>query len=112
MSVLNIINEGSGRFIVDGDLTFSAMDKKTVSSFAFLTATKQITLDLSKVGNVDSAGLALILEWIKHARSKRVQLRFINMPGQLVNLAKLSGLDNMGYFVSGASSQTEKNKSA
>jgi phospholipid transport system transporter-binding protein len=107
MSAVTIVNEGPGRFIVDGDLTFSAMDKKTVSSFAFLTTTKQITLDLGRVGNADSAGLALMLEWIKHARSKRVQLRFINIPGQLLNLAKLSGLDKMGYFSSGKStSQT------
>ena len=69
-------------------------------------------MDLGKVGNADSAGLALMLEWIKHARSKRVQLRFINMPGQLLNLAKLSGLDNMGYFGAGAASQTERSYSA
>lgn len=109
MSKLAIVNEGSGRFLVDGDLTFSAMDKKSVSSFAFLTVAKQVTLDLGGVGNADSAGLALMLEWIKHARSKRVQLRFMNIPEQLLNLAKLSGLDNVGYFVSGTSSQAEKN---
>ena len=107
MNKLNIVNDGAGHFSVDGDLTFSAMDKKTVSSFAFLAASKEITLDLGKVGNADSAGLALMLEWIKHARSKRVQLRFINVPGQLLNLAKLSGLDKMGYFNSDKStSQT------
>ncbi|WP_411726494.1 lipid asymmetry maintenance protein MlaB [Methyloglobulus sp.] len=100
MSKLSIVNEGSGRFIVDGDLTFSAMDKKTVSSFAFLTTTKQVTLDLGGVGNADSAGLALMIEWVKHARSKRVQLRFRNIPEQLLNLAKLSGVDKTSYFVS------------
>jgi phospholipid transport system transporter-binding protein len=104
MSKLTIASEGLGRFIVDGDLTFSAMDKKTVGSFAFLSANKQITLDFSKVGNADSAGLALMLEWIKHARSKRVQLHFINIPGQLLNLAKLSGLDQTSLFNSDISS--------
>jgi phospholipid transport system transporter-binding protein len=109
MSAVSIVNDGPGRFIVDGDLTFSALDKKTVSSFAFLTTGKQITLDLGRVGNADSAGLALMLEWIKHARSKRVQLRFRNIPEQLLNLAKLSGLDKLTYFVSATSSQAEKN---
>jgi phospholipid transport system transporter-binding protein len=109
MNKLTLVNEGPGRFIVDGDLTFSAMDKKTVSAFAFLASNKQITLDLGKVSNADSAGLALMLEWIKHARSKRVQLRFINIPGQLLNLAKLSGLDKLSYFISGTSSQAQTN---
>jgi phospholipid transport system transporter-binding protein len=100
MSKLTIVNDEPGRFIVDGDLTFSTMDKNTVSTFAFLTTGKQITLDLGKVGNADSAGLALMLEWIKHARTKRVQLRFINVPGQILNLAKLSGLEMADCFVS------------
>jgi phospholipid transport system transporter-binding protein len=100
MSKLTIVNEAAGHYVVDGDLVFSAMDKKTVSSFEFLAKGKQITLDLGKVGNADSAGLALMLEWIKHARSKRVQLRFINIPGQILNLAKLSGLDMVNFFAS------------
>jgi phospholipid transport system transporter-binding protein len=97
MSKLSILNESAGYYVVDGNL----MDKKTVTSLAFLTAGKQITLDLGKVGNADSAGLALMLEWIKYARSKRVQLRFINIPAQILNLAKLSGLDMSTAFASG-----------
>lgn len=111
MSKLTIINEEAGRFAVEGELTFSAMDKKTVSSFAFLAAGKQITLDFGKVGNADSAGLALMLEWIKQARSKRVQLRFRNIPDQLLNLAKLSGLDKTNYF-SGTYNQADNNSPA
>ena len=108
MSKLTIVKEGADRFIVDGNLTFAAIDKKIVKSFEFLASGKQITLDFGKVGNTDSAGLALMLEWIKQAHSKRVQLRFINIPGQLLNLAKLSGLDKMSHFSSGEfTDQTE-----
>lgn len=112
MSLLNIVHEGAGCYTIDGDLTFAAMDKKTVSSFGFLSTAKQITLDFGKVGNADSAGLALMLEWIKHARTKRVQLRFINLPAQILSLAKLCGLDDMGYFAPGAANQNEINKPA
>lgn len=112
MNKLTIVKEGSGHFIVDGDLTFSAIDKKTVSSFAFLTATKQTTIDLGGVGNADSAGLALMIEWIKVTRSKRVQLRFRNIPEQLLNLAKLSGLDKTSYFISGKTGHVVKDEPA
>ena len=93
MNKLAIINEETGRYSVEGDMIFSTMDKKTLNSFVFLTTGKQITLDFGKVSNADSAGLALMLEWIKQARTKRVQLRFINIPEKILNLAKLSNLD-------------------
>jgi phospholipid transport system transporter-binding protein len=95
---MSIVIQNSGHVIVDGDMTFSSIEKKISSAFDFLTRTKQVTVDLSGVGNADSAGLALLIEWIKYARSKRVQLRIKNVPNQILNLAKLSGLENADYF--------------
>lgn len=110
MNKLTIVNEGSGTFIVDGDLTFFTIDKKTVNSFSFLTNNKQVTLDLGGVGNSDSAGLALMIEWIKNARTKRVQLKFRNIPPQILNLAKLSGLDKLNTIFSESSLQAPEIK--
>ncbi|MGZ8225560.1 MAG: STAS domain-containing protein [Methylococcaceae bacterium] len=98
MSKLNIISEGIGQFVVDGDLTFSTIDKNTVKSFAFLNSAKEIVIDLSRVSCTDSAGLALMIEWIKYTRSKRIHLSFKNIPEQLLTLAKLSGFDKSNYF--------------
>lgn len=99
MSKLNIVKKGAGLYFVDGDLTFSTIDKQTVKSSAFLGSGKEITIDLGHVTLTDSAGLALMIEWLKHARSKRTHLRFQNIPKQLLTLAKLSGFDKTGYFV-------------
>jgi phospholipid transport system transporter-binding protein len=93
-----MINQGDGLFVVDGDLTFATIDKKTVKSFDFLKAAKYVTIDLGRVTCTDSAGLALMIEWIKVSRHYRVQLRFKNIPDQLRNLAKLSGFDQSDYF--------------
>ncbi len=98
MNTLSIVNEGAGRFIVDGDLTFQTIDKKTANGFGFIATAKDITMDFGGVGNADSAGLALMLEWIKQASRKGVQLHFKNIPEQLLNLAKLSGLNNLSHF--------------
>jgi len=51
VSKLNIIDQGSGSYIIDGDLTFASIDKQTLKSFAFLTSAKEISIDLSKVNN-------------------------------------------------------------
>ncbi len=98
MTKLSIIDQGAGRFIIDGDLTFSTIDKQTVKSFAFLTASKHIVIDLGRVACTDSAGLALMIEWIKHTRHHRTQITFKNIPEQLLNLAKLSGFDKTSHF--------------
>ena len=64
----------------------------------FLRGGKDIILDFAQVTTTDSAGLALMIEWIKLSRHQRAQLHFRNVPKQLLNLAKLSGLDKTHYF--------------
>jgi len=98
VSQLNIIKESNGHFVIDGDLTFATIDKQTLKSFSFLKAAKEITIDLSRVSNTDSAGLALMIKWIKYSRHNRTQLSFKNIPEQLLNLAKLSGFDQTSHF--------------
>ena len=102
MSRLNIIKQDAGYFVIDGDLTFATIDKQTLKSFSFLKAAKEITIDLSRVSCTDSAGLALMIEWIKYSRHNRTQLRFKNIPEQLLNLAKLSGFDQTSHFNEGS----------
>jgi phospholipid transport system transporter-binding protein len=98
VSQLSIIKESNGHFVVDGDLTFATIDKQTLKSFSFLKAAKEITIDLSRVSSTDSAGLALMIEWIKYSRQNRTQIAFKNIPEQLLNLAKLSGFDQSSHF--------------
>lgn len=83
-----------------GNLTFANIDKKTIESIAFLTSAKSVIVDLEQVTNTDSGGLALLIEWIKHARRNRIELKFRNIPKQLLTLAKLSGLETSEYFAS------------
>ncbi|NOT11384.1 MAG: STAS domain-containing protein [Methylococcaceae bacterium] len=99
MSKLSIIDQGAGQLIVNSDLTFRSIDGQSVNSFAFLKAGKEITIDLSRVASADSAGLALMIEWIKYTRNKRISLHFKNIPEQLLTLAKLSGFDQSSHFV-------------
>jgi phospholipid transport system transporter-binding protein len=98
VSKLKLINQGGGYFLIDGDLTFDTIDKQTVKSFAFLNSSKDISIDFSKVACTDSAGLALMIEWLKYTRSKRIHLKFKNIPKQLHALAQLSGFDKTSHF--------------
>ena len=42
---------------------------------------------------IDSAGLALMIEWLKISKKQHCTLSFINIPQQLQALAKISGID-------------------
>ncbi|MCX7074684.1 MAG: STAS domain-containing protein [Methylococcales bacterium] len=97
-SKLNIVSKGNGRWLIHGELTFASIHGKLVDSPPFLRGGKDIILDFSQVTNTDSAGLALMIEWIKITRHYRTQLHFKNVPTQLLNLAKLSGLEKTHYF--------------
>jgi phospholipid transport system transporter-binding protein len=98
VSPLTITHQGAGHFVVEGDLTFATISAQLAKLFTFLTSAKHITIDLAKVSSTDSAGLALLIEWKKIARSHKIQLALKNIPKQLLMLAGLSGFDLTSHF--------------
>lgn len=53
------------------------------------------SLDLKQVEVVDSAGLALLLEWQRRLMQSGGQLELINAPAGLIRLAQISGVDTL-----------------
>jgi len=98
MTKFNLIKQSAGHYFIEGDLTFSSLNKKNTQSFDFLKKTDQTCINLSSVTAVDSAGLALLLEWLKHSKKYDTKLVFNNLPHQLLTLATLSGLDLDEYL--------------
>jgi phospholipid transport system transporter-binding protein len=52
-------------------------------------------IDLAGVTASDSAGLALLIEWLSVAKSAGRSLRFENIPSQLQQLARLSEVEEL-----------------
>ena len=80
-------------FIIKGDLTFATLDKKALEHCKFIDSAKNISIDLQYLGKTDSAGLALVLEWLKTSKINGTKLHLENIPHQLQSLAKLSGFE-------------------
>lgn len=99
----SLIEQAPGYYTLEGRLTFASIDKQTPRSFGYLKGIDSICIDLAQVEATDSAGLALMVEWIRISRMSRVHLSFKNIPEQILALAKLSGLDKTEYFASEAS---------
>lgn len=83
----------AGYFTIKGDLTFATINKNTITAINYPRADQTILIDLKEVVNADSAGLALIIEWLKISKQQQCTLSLINVPPQLQALAKISGID-------------------
>lgn len=76
------------RLEVSGDLTLEHVTRVYEQSRALLPGQVR-TVDLGGVSRVDSAGLALLLEWQSEARKRDASLRFEGAPEDLLSLAGL-----------------------
>ena len=97
MSTFKLIHQNNNNYSIEGELTFNSLNKRTIPSSEFLKKTDAVLVDLEKVKAADSAGLALLLEWIKHSKLYDTKLVFKNIPHQLLTLVTLSGLDLNEY---------------
>ena len=52
-------------------------------------------IDLSGVRDSDSSGLALLIEWLSVAKAANRSLRYEHIPAQLLQLARLSDVEEM-----------------
>jgi len=91
--------QSDGVFLLSGELSFSSVPGMLSESQRLLAghsdSASVITIDLQGVGRSDSAGIALLVEWARNAHSKNIAITFVNMPAQMLALARLSGLEEV-----------------
>ncbi len=86
---------GGGRFRISGVLdatTAGEMLKQSREPFASVAA---LDIDLAGVSEADSAGLALLIEWVRLAKQAGRSIRFENVPDQIAALARISEVDDL-----------------
>ncbi len=98
MQNIEITRPELGRYLLKGNLVFNTINKTVLNTLDFKQAPSSITIDLQQVGEIDSAGLALLIEWIKFAQAHQKKLYFDNVPAQLTALAKLSYISEIDLF--------------
>jgi phospholipid transport system transporter-binding protein len=52
-------------------------------------------VDFRQVTDIDSSAVALALEWLRQARRNNTELRLVNLPAAMLNLAKLYGVSEL-----------------
>jgi len=103
---------GAGRFRVSGVLDASTAREVLEGSEARFEQFAGLDIDLGGVGESDSAGLALLIEWLRLARQWQKEIRFENVPAQIEALARISEVEDLigGSEKKETKEQEEKNE--
>lgn len=94
MSEAGFESLGGGRYRVTGNLGFDTIPALWKQSLDGLKDAAEPVIDLGSVTQVDSAGLALVIEWIRWAHRDGRRLRLVQVPEKLVALARISETDH------------------
>jgi phospholipid transport system transporter-binding protein len=86
-----------GRIAVTGELTFAtARDARQLGMLVLESSrATQLVIDCSGVTRADSAGLAVLLDWLAWGRRKSRTITLENLPASLVAIARISEVDGL-----------------
>jgi phospholipid transport system transporter-binding protein len=95
----DVFVEGSpGVFRLEAPLTFASvagLRDRGIELIHAATRAQGLILDLHAVPAVDSAGLALLIDWLAEARAASRPLKYQQPPQTLVALARLSDVEKL-----------------
>lgn len=95
MPQATITSSAPDQFAVSGNLSFDTVGELLGQGRALFTNAPHINIDLTAVSHVDSAGLALLLEWLRYGKQHNKVVRYMNIPAQLKSLAAISEVETM-----------------
>jgi phospholipid transport system transporter-binding protein len=102
MSGAWIVPGGHARLDVEGVLDFdTVMPLVDESRRYFAGEHRRLEVDLRGVCRANSAGLALLLEWLELAQERGISLRFRNLPESLARLASITNLTGLLPVIEG-----------
>ena len=95
MAEAQLRDRGDGRWLLQGELGFDTVPALLEHAGACKPGAGPIRVDLTGVTRADSAGLALLIEWLRESERRGNRISFVNVPVQLMSIARISGLDDI-----------------
>lgn len=93
MSEFTLKDLGDGHFTLSGEVSFDTAERILQASEEPFEEHTRLEIDLSGVTMSDSAGLALLLEWVTWANHTVREIRFSSMPDRVLAIAKTTEVD-------------------
>ncbi len=95
MSDFTLEDRGDGRFALSGEMSFNTAERILEASEIPFAEHTSLEIDLSGVRLSDSAGLALLLEWVTWANHTVREIRYTGMPERVLAIAKTTEVDGL-----------------
>lgn len=95
MKNFSLEDRGGGKFVLNGHMGFETAGRILFESEPMFEEHTRIEVDLSGVTQTDSAGLALLLEWITWANHTVREIRFVETPAKIDAIAKTTEVDHL-----------------
>jgi phospholipid transport system transporter-binding protein len=95
MAEARFTDMGGGHWLLEGELDFTTVPSVLRHAGADMRGLAGIRVDLKGVTRADSAGLALLVEWLRESERAGTPISFINIPVQLLSIARVCGLEKI-----------------
>jgi phospholipid transport system transporter-binding protein len=102
---------GDGHFELQGEVSFHTAEDILRSSEKLFAGLANVNVDLSAIGQTDSSGLALLLEWMSRAAGADMEIRFSNIPEKIQAIAVTAEINDLlerSYSSSSSNSSSSK----
>jgi phospholipid transport system transporter-binding protein len=87
--------DAEGEYVLSGVLTFATATAALRAAAPLFRHGADLRFDLSGVARADSAGVGLLIEWLRLARAAGRRLRFAHLPESLRAMMRVGGVDGM-----------------
>jgi len=94
MAAFAIERTAPGRLEASGVLGFETAADALQSGLSLIDG-DACTIDLGKVTEGDSAGLAVLIEWLSAARVRGARLNYEKVPEQILAIARISDVQDL-----------------
>lgn len=95
MDAFAIETAGGNRLRVSGELGYGTAAAALRAGVAQLASRNEWIVDLGSVTSGDSAGLAVLVEWLSVVRTRGGAVRYENVPAQMRAIARISDLEDL-----------------
>ncbi|HEY3486470.1 MAG TPA: STAS domain-containing protein [Gammaproteobacteria bacterium] len=89
-ATLDPVSGKASNYRLTGSLNFNTVPKLLQQGYDWLGENARVQIDLSAVTHAGSAGIGLLLEWLRQAQLRKTTIRFSNIPPALLEIARIS----------------------
>ena len=95
MESSRLTQHATGEFQLAGSLNLETVTSVLAQAVIPFKEATEIKVDLSAVSQSDSAGLALLIEWVRIAAAANKPISFYAVPKQMLAIARATGLTDI-----------------